>query len=75
MIDRTSRYTLLKYFSDSYTAIYLSHRFSVRGEYGIKKTSSPAICVKVTDIAWIIDIGRADRYKVRRYSQDVPMTS
>lgn len=28
MIDRTSRYTLLKYFSDGCTAIYLSHRFS-----------------------------------------------
>lgn len=37
MIDRTSRYTLLKYFSDGCTAIYLSHRFSARGGYGIKK--------------------------------------
>lgn len=29
MIDRISRYTLLKYFSDGCIAIYLSHRFSV----------------------------------------------
>lgn len=34
MIDRTSRYMLLKYFSDGCTAIYLSQRFLMGGGEG-----------------------------------------
>lgn len=40
MIDRTSCYTLLKYFSDSCTTIYLSHRFPVGRGHEIKNVSS-----------------------------------